>query len=238
MHTSGDAAAVGVLDYGAECGVDAGGKQPVGGGGGRTREDLLALLRGARNLQRMDADALTMFQGILETAETQVRDIMVPRAQMTFVERVWPLEKLVREVVESGHSRFPVTGESRDEIVGILLAKALLRLQAPGVASFDIAPWLLPAPFVPAANRVNAPPQECKHGRNPKTPLRHRHTARAGAVRRAARNCPSPRIFRRWCSTHACSWRPTKSPCSKAACPNCSAACDCVRVIACSAPRL
>ncbi len=137
-----------------------------GGGRVRTREDLLTLLREARNLQLMDADALTMFQGILETAETQVRDIMVPRAQMTFVERVWPLEKLVREVVESGHSRFPVTGESRDQIVGILLAKDLLRLQSSGVESFDIARWLRPVQFVPESKRVNVLLKEFKRGRN------------------------------------------------------------------------
>ncbi|WP_420465167.1 HlyC/CorC family transporter [Panacagrimonas sp.] len=137
-----------------------------GGGGIRTREDLLALLADARNLQLMDADALTMFQGILETAETQVRDIMVPRAQMTFVERVWPLEKLVHEVVESGHSRFPVIGESRDEIVGILLAKDLLRFSTVGAGAFDIARWLRPVQFVPESKRVNVLLKEFKRGRN------------------------------------------------------------------------
>lgn len=137
-----------------------------GGGGVRTREDLLELLRQASNLQLLDADALTMFQGILETAETQVRDIMVPRAQMTFVERIWPLDKLIREVVESGHSRFPVIGESRDEIVGVLLAKDLLRFSSSDAQNFDIARWLRPVQFVPESKRVNVLLKEFKRGRN------------------------------------------------------------------------
>lgn len=136
------------------------------GGGPRTREDLLALMREARNLNLMDGDALTMFQGILETAETQVRDIMVPRAQMTFVERVWPLTKLVEVVVESGHSRFPVVGDKRDEIVGVLLAKDLLRFTANSSETFDLARWLRPVQFVPESKRVNVLLKDFKRGRN------------------------------------------------------------------------
>jgi magnesium and cobalt transporter len=137
------------------------------GGGPRTREDLMALLSEARSLQLMDADALTMFQGILDTSETQVRDIMVPRAQISFVERVWPLERLIEVVVESGHSRFPVTGDSRDEIVGILLAKDLLRFSSTSSsATFDLARWLRPVQFVPESKRVNVLLKEFKRGRN------------------------------------------------------------------------
>lgn len=136
------------------------------GGGPRTREDLLALLGEARNLQLMDADALTMFQGILQTTETQVRDIMVPRAQMTFVERTLPLEKLISVVVESGHSRFPVIGDTRDEIVGVLLAKDLLRFTSASTATFDLARWLRPVQFVPESKRVNVLLKDFKRGRN------------------------------------------------------------------------
>jgi magnesium and cobalt transporter len=136
------------------------------GGGPRTREDLLSLLREARNLQLMDADALTMFQGILGTSETQVRDIMVPRAQMIFLERALPLEKLIEVVVESGHSRFPVTGDRRDEIVGVLLAKDLLRFTANPNATFDLARWLRPVQFVPESKRVNVLLKDFKRGRN------------------------------------------------------------------------
>lgn len=136
-------------------------------GGPRTREDLLAFLHEARNLQLMDADAHTMFQGILETADMQVRDIMVPRAQMIVVERTWPLEKLIEVVVESGHSRFPVIGESRDEIVGVLLAKDLLRFTTASAAStFDLSNWLRLVQFVPESKRVNVLLKEFKRGRN------------------------------------------------------------------------
>ncbi|MHA0111733.1 CBS domain-containing protein, partial [Klebsiella pneumoniae] len=79
-----------------------------------------------------------------------VRDIMVPRSQMIVVERDWPLEQLLASVVEAGHSRFLVIGDSRDEVVGILLAKDLLRFTSNTTgAEFDIARWLRPAVFVP-----------------------------------------------------------------------------------------
>ncbi|MBI3171977.1 MAG: CBS domain-containing protein, partial [Hydrocarboniphaga effusa] len=122
-------------------------------GGPRTREDLLEMLREARAAELMDADALTMFEGILQTAETQVRDVMIPRAQMVVVEHDWPLDRIIPVVVESGHSRFPVIGESKDEVIGILLAKDLLKFSAgvPGFdpATFDMRRLIRPAAFVP-----------------------------------------------------------------------------------------
>src|SRR5947209_20632908 len=92
------------------------------------RAEILGMLReaGARGL--LDTDALTMLEGVLEVADLQVRDIMVPRAQMVFVRRDDPSTRILPTVVESGHSRFPVMDEDRDDIVGILLAKDLLRL--------------------------------------------------------------------------------------------------------------
>jgi len=84
-----------------------------------------------------------------------VRDIMVPRSQMVFVERDEAPESLVALVVESGHSRFPVIGEDRDQILGILLAKDLLRLHAAGNESFEIREYMRPAVFVPESKRLN-----------------------------------------------------------------------------------
>lgn len=139
-------------------------------GGVRTREDLLELLREARDSELMDADALSMFQGVLETAETQVRDIMVPRAQMVVVEADWSIQELLRVVVESGHSRFPVIGDSKDEIIGILLAKDLLRstTHVPefDASQFELRRHLRPAVFVPESKRVNMLLKEFKRGRN------------------------------------------------------------------------
>lgn len=140
------------------------------GGALRTREDLLELLQEARSANLMDADALTMFQGVLETAETQVRDIMVPRAQMVVVERDWALDQLLRVVVESGHSRFPVIGDSKDEIVGILLAKDLLKFTStvPGfnAGTFDLGRMLRPVAFIPESKRVNVLLKDFRKGRN------------------------------------------------------------------------
>ncbi|HWY25065.1 MAG TPA: CBS domain-containing protein, partial [Nevskia sp.] len=125
----------------------------------QSREDLLGLLQAAREDNLLDADAADMIRGVFDTSQLQVRDIMVPRAQMIVLEQIWPLDRLMREVVEAGHSRFPVIGDSRDEIVGILLAKDLLKFTAtiPGFepGTFDLRRWLRPAVFVPESKRVN-----------------------------------------------------------------------------------
>lgn len=135
-------------------------------GGPRTREDLNELLDGAHESGLVDADAASMIRGVFETGQLQVRDIMVPRAQMVIVERDWPLEQLLAEVVESGHSRYPVIGDSRDEIVGILLAKDLLRFTSSEAPDFDIARWLRPAAFVPESKRVNVLLKDFRKSRN------------------------------------------------------------------------
>jgi len=125
----------------------------------QSREDLLGLLQAAREDNLLDADAADMIRGVFDTSQLQVRDIMVPRAQMIVVEQTWPLDRLLQEVIEAGHSRFPVIGDSRDEIVGILLAKDLLKFTAtiPGFepGTFDLRRWLRPAVFVPESKRVN-----------------------------------------------------------------------------------
>lgn len=139
-------------------------------GGPRTREDLLGLLRDAREAELLDTDAMSMFEGILQTAELHVRDVMVPRAQMVIVEREWTLAEVLDVVIESGHSRFPVVGESKDEVVGILLAKDLLRFGAavPGsdAQSFDMQRLLRPAGFVPESKRLNVLLKEFRRSRN------------------------------------------------------------------------
>lgn len=126
------------------------------GGGPRTREDLVELLDAAREEGLIDTDAQQMFEGILETAELQVRDAMVPRAQMVVVERGGRLDEILPVVIESGHSRFPVIGESRDEIDGILLAKDLLRhAGAAQRAEFHLGELLRAPVFVPESMRLN-----------------------------------------------------------------------------------
>lgn len=140
------------------------------GGAPRTREDLMELLQEASQNKLMDADALTMFQGIIGTAETQARDVMVPRAQMVIIEQMWMLDKILPVVVESGHSRFPVIGASKDEILGVLLAKDLLKFSSgvPGFdpGTFDMQRLLRPVTFVPESKRLNMLLKDFKRGRN------------------------------------------------------------------------
>jgi magnesium and cobalt transporter len=116
---------------------------------------LIETLREASERGLFDGDALVMLEGVLAVADMQVRDIMVPRSQMVFVERDEPAERLLDLVVESGHSRFPVIGEDRDQILGILLAKDLLRLKAAGDESFEIREYMRPVVFVPESKRLN-----------------------------------------------------------------------------------
>ncbi len=119
-------------------------------------EELSDVLADARDRGLIDADVLEMLEGVLEVSEIQVRDVMVPRSQMVVVQREDPPEKILPVVIESGHSRFPVVGEDRDEIMGILLAKDLLRYFAQeDRGQFDIRECLRPAVFIPESKRLN-----------------------------------------------------------------------------------
>jgi magnesium and cobalt transporter len=131
------------------------------------RQQLLEVLREARTRGLLDADALPMLEGVLEVSDLHVRDIMVPRAQMVFVRRDDPAARILPTVVESGHSRFPVMDEDRDDIVGILLAKDLLRLCIGEARErFDIREFMRPAVFVPEAKRLNVLLKEFRGSRN------------------------------------------------------------------------
>jgi magnesium and cobalt transporter len=131
------------------------------------RNELLTVLREAGQRGLVDPDALSMLEGVLEVGDLQVRDIMIPRAQMVFVRRDDPFAKLLPVVVESGHSRFPVMDEDRDDIVGILLAKDLLRLYTQDVRErFDIREFMRPVVFVPESKRLNVLLKEFRGNRN------------------------------------------------------------------------
>jgi magnesium and cobalt transporter len=131
------------------------------------RADLMALLREASERGLLDEEALRMVEGVLEVADLQVRDIMVPRVQMVFVRRDDPAAKILPVVVESGHSRFPVLEEDRDNIAGILLAKDLLRMYASNSREkFDIREYMRPAVFVPESKRLNVLLKEFRRNRN------------------------------------------------------------------------
>lgn len=117
------------------------------------REQLLELLHSAFERSLLDADALTIIEGALAASETAVRDVMVPRAQMDFLSLDQPLPVLVSTVITTAHSRFPVVGDNKDDILGILLAKDLLR--AFGDPAFALKDWLRPAVFIPESKRLD-----------------------------------------------------------------------------------
>ena len=133
----------------------------------QNRNELVSVLREAAERGLVEPDALGMLEGVLEVGDLQVRDIMIPRAQMVFVRRDDPFSKLLPVVVESGHSRFPVMDDDRDDIVGILLAKDLLRLFAnESLERFDIREFMRPVVFVPESKRLNVLLKEFRHNRN------------------------------------------------------------------------
>jgi magnesium and cobalt transporter len=128
------------------------------------REQLLELLHGAFERHLMDADALSIIEGALSVADMAVRDIMVPRAQMDVIDINESPEQIVEVVLETAHSRFPAIGESKDDILGILLAKDLLRYFAG--KEFDLRDTLRPAIFIPESKRLNVLLREFRASRN------------------------------------------------------------------------
>ena len=133
----------------------------------RDRDQLIHVLREAQARGLFDADALSMIEGVLQVADMQVRDIMIPRSQMVVVSRDASPEQLIPVAIESGHSRFPVVGESRDEVVGVLLAKDLLRYSSKNEGQhFSIREILRPAVFVPESKRLNVLLKDFRASRN------------------------------------------------------------------------
>lgn len=132
----------------------------------RDREDLVELLRDAHKRQLLDADVLAMIEGALQVAEMQVKDIMVPRAQMVTVPMQATPEEIIALIVESGHSRFPVVGSVPDEVIGILLAKNLLSYFHDKREDFELKKLVRPAAFIPESKRLNILLKEFRDSRN------------------------------------------------------------------------
>ena len=128
------------------------------------REQLLQLLHSAYERNLMDADALTIIEGALAVSETRVTEVMVPRAQMDVVDVDDPIDDIIPVVIEAAHSRFPVVDGDRDNVLGILLAKDLLRLHTEH--NFDLRDWLRPAVFIPESKRLNVLLREFRVSRN------------------------------------------------------------------------
>jgi magnesium and cobalt transporter len=128
------------------------------------RQQLIELLHSAYERNLMDADALAMIEGVLQVGEMQVRDIMIPRSQMDVVEINDAAEQFLPKVIEAAHSRFPAVNGGKDDIIGILLAKDLLRLQTGEEES--IRSMLRPAVFIPESKRLNVLLKEFRASRN------------------------------------------------------------------------
>lgn len=128
------------------------------------RDQLVDLLHGAYENHLMDADSLAMIEGVLQVSEMQVRDIMIPRSQMDVIDITDPPEKFIPHVIETAHSRFPVIEDDKNDVIGILLAKDLLRYYAG--EDFEVRDMLRPAVFVPEAKRLNVLLKEFRSNRN------------------------------------------------------------------------
>jgi magnesium and cobalt transporter len=121
----------------------------------KSRDELLEIIKDAANNKLLDQEALSIIEGALDVSSLQSREIMIPRSQIIAVRIDDTPQELLAKVVESGHSRFPVIGESLDDIKGILLAKDLLRLTLGGAQDFNLEQVLRPANIIPESKRVN-----------------------------------------------------------------------------------
>ena len=117
------------------------------------REELLLQLRSACERNLIDVDALGIIEGAVKMSDLQAHDVMVPRAQMDVIRLSDPIDRIVQFVVETAHSRFPAVGEGKDDIVGVFLAKDLLRYFSG--RKFVLSECLRPAVFVPESMRLN-----------------------------------------------------------------------------------
>ncbi len=128
------------------------------------RAELLELLHDAHDRNLIDADAMSMIEGVFQVSDLAAREIMVPRSQMDVVDIAKPIEEWLPMVLETAHSRFPAVDGDRDKVVGVLLAKDLLRYYAE--ESFDVRDMLRPAVFIPESKRLNVLLRDFRANRN------------------------------------------------------------------------
>jgi magnesium and cobalt transporter len=130
-------------------------------------QDIMDILRDAEQRDVLDTDSLSIIEGAVQVTDMQVREVMIPRSQMITVKSNQAPEEYIHEIIESAHSRFPVIGDSTDDVLGILLAKDLLPLALRGsLKKSDISELLRPATIVPESKRLNQLLKEFKQNRN------------------------------------------------------------------------
>jgi magnesium and cobalt transporter len=132
--------------------------------GPEDREQLFELLKSSYEKNLMDADSLSMIEGVLQVSEMQVRDIMIPRSQMDVIDISHSPEKFIPFIITTAHSRFPVIEDDKNDVIGILLAKDLLKYYAGD--DFEIRDMLRPAIFIPESKRLNVLLKEFRSSRN------------------------------------------------------------------------
>ena len=132
----------------------------------QNQKQLLDLLKNLQSDELIGADELFMIEGVLQVSDMQVRDIMIPRGQMVVLEHSIPFTEIIELITESGHSRFPVIDEDKDDVVGILLAKDLLQLSIDNAEKFEFNEYIRPASFVPESKRLNVLLKEFRQNRS------------------------------------------------------------------------
>jgi len=121
----------------------------------QNEKQLLDLLKNLQSHQLLGDDELNMIEGVLQVDDMQVRDIMIPRGQMVVLDHEDSVPEIIQKITDSGHSRFPVIDDDKDDVVGILLAKDLLQLSLDQSQEFEINEYIRPASFIPESKRLN-----------------------------------------------------------------------------------
>jgi len=132
----------------------------------QNQKQLLDLLKNLQEHQLLGADELAMIEGVLQVDDMQVRDIMIPHGQMIVLEHEDSLPEIIEKITASGHSRFPVIDDDKDDVVGILLAKDLLHLSLDQSQHFEINEYIRPASFIPESKRLNVLLKDFRLNRN------------------------------------------------------------------------
>ena len=130
----------------------------------KDKDQLSDILKSAFDKNMMDSDALMMLEGVLNVSEMHVRDIMIPRSQMDVIDISKKIEEFIPFVIQTSHSRFPVIEENVNNVIGILLAKDLLRFTSG--EEFEVRDNLRPAIFVPESKRLNVLLKDFRTNRN------------------------------------------------------------------------
>lgn len=132
----------------------------------KNRDDLISILRHAQSHALIDAETLTMIEGVILFSQMKARDVMLPKNQITFISQHQNLHEIIAIITESGHSRFPVTGNDESEIIGVLHAKDLLRFQTQHENTFHLHDLIRQATFIPESKKLNLLLTDLRNNRN------------------------------------------------------------------------